>query len=95
MSPYFDDIPPYGRLIHIPKDRPDYQVTELIEYGDEVIRNPIGRAWDKEHILVEVPGAVYELVPLKRGSDLFSDGQSSPPMPPISSQAALDAIAIH
>lgn len=62
--PYFENPPPYGRLIQLPKGRPHYQVHELIEYGDEIIRNPIGRAWEQGRIIMELPDAIYELVPL-------------------------------
>ena len=95
MCDFFDDIPPYGRLITLPTRRPDYQVVELIEYEDKVLRNPVGRAWDGDIPLLEVPERVYELVPLRRGSDLFNDGQSSPPMPPVTSQAALASLVTH
>ncbi len=96
MSRFFDDMPPDGRLIHIPKARPDYSVIELIEYSDEVIRIPVGSAWKREHTLIEVPGAVYELVPLSRGSDLFNGGQSSPPLPPTSAaQGQLASLITH
>ncbi|BBO27492.1 hypothetical protein C6Y40_11285 [Alteromonas alba] len=62
---YFDDIPAYGRLIHLPKSTPHFQVHELIEYGDEIMRNPVGRAWRQGHIIMELPSGVFELVPME------------------------------
>ncbi len=63
--PYFENTPSYGRLITLPKGRPHFQVHELVEYGDEIIRNPMGRAWQQGRIIMEIaPGNIYELVSL-------------------------------
>lgn len=77
--PYFENTPPYGQLICLPKEPPNYQVQELIEYSGEIIRIPIGRAWRYTNIIMELPHGVYELVPLA-SAHKPSSPTSTPPM---------------
>lgn len=93
---HFESPPPYGRLICLPKSRPHFQVHELIEYGDEVIRNPIGRAWQQGHIILDMPTGIYELVPMDGMQGFRTPTQTPPstaaksmPVAPKSQQTAL------
>ena len=73
MNAPYDNTPPLGDFIYIPKGKANCQVNEIFSYQGETFRNPIGKGWTatelKSPIIAETMFGVFEIVNIPRAED--------------------------